>query len=188
MPVVRLAQLIVEAKSGPFSYASTQVDIPLIGLPATGFIKDADLYPGEAEGGIENEPHVTVLYGLLTEDPDEVEAVVQGFGPVTLRLDKTIVFRNDKATQAQQGADYEVVVLAIKSPDLERLHTLIAYHLDYENDRPYYVPHLTVAYVQPGCGAAYEGRVVPGFTGREFRMDTLTFCSKTGDPVSISLI
>ena len=46
-------------------------------------IKDKDIY--EAEGR-EDKPHITVLYGLHTEEIQDIKDMIKGFGPLTAKL------------------------------------------------------------------------------------------------------
>lgn len=168
----------VEKKLGPFSYASTQLDLKQDDTPDnTGryawehvrrmaeAVADGDL----AEDGRETDPHLTILYGLEDENPDAVHRLVHDFGPVTFTLGKTIVFRTE-------GAD--VVVIEATGDGLKALRQRVA-ALRHTDNYPEYKPHVTVAYVKPGEGAKYAGRA--DVDGLEVTVNTLTFSDKDGN-------
>src|SRR4051812_32863703 len=57
-------------------------------------IPDRDIGPE----GRESEPHITVKFGLHFQTPTErMRNALKGFGPVSLTLGKTSLFRNDDA-------------------------------------------------------------------------------------------
>lgn len=85
-----------------------------------------------SEEGVEDRLHVTCLYGLHTSDPEEVQRVVEAFGPMRFRLGKTSLFQNE---------DTDVVKVEVHSPDLHRLHELLA-QLEHTDTHPDYVPQI----------------------------------------------
>ncbi len=107
-------------------------------------IPNADL----AADGREDDPHVTVKYGLHTDDSDEVRQVVQDFGPVELVLGKTSLFPNE---------EHDVVKVDVGGEDIRRLNKLISDSLECTDTHPEYKPHVTLAYVKPGEGQKYAG-------------------------------
>lgn len=166
MPIVRLSS-IVTSKVGPFKYSSVQIEVPLKS-PAYGFIDPQDFY--EPEGGAEDEPHVTVLYGLLTEDTNEVQDIIAGTNPVSYTLRETVLF---------EKKDYDVVVIRVESVGIVRLHNLLTASLEFESDYDDYKPHMTVAYVNKGSGEKYAGLEIP-LSGIKLRSDFVTFKPKSG--------
>lgn len=157
-------------------FSSTQVNIPeehakaiRDWLPKN--IPDSIL----AEDGHETEPHITALFGLHADAPDEVQKVIKNFGPVKVKLGKISVFKNDK---------YDVVKVGVESPDLHRLNGELR-KLDHTSDYPDYQPHMTLAYVKPGEGAQFEGR--DDFEGREMTFNHLTFSGKDRTYIALPL-
>jgi 2'-5' RNA ligase len=164
-------------------YSSTQVNLPPeysdAFQKATSKIPDSVL----ADKGRETEPHVTVLYGLHGEDPAEVQKLLEAEGPITAKVSgSTSIFPASK-----EHPDYDVVKLAINSPDLTRLNKTISEALPNTNDYPEYQPHVTLAYVKAGEGKKYAGKPVPGLTGQTVTFDTLHFMPKSGEPSEIPL-
>lgn len=151
-------------------FSSTQIEIPAEHAAAVrslaAKIPDADL----AEDGREDRPHVTVKFGLHTNDAEEVRRVLAGEPPIKVRLGKTSLF------PAKEGADYDVVKVDVDSPDLHRLNAKIAGALKATDTHPEYKPHTTLAYVRPGLGKKYEGDA--SLEGREITVDAVTFSGK----------
>lgn len=104
-----------------------------------------------AGDGIEAEPHITVKYGLHTNNPDEIAESVKEFGVVNVCLGKISVF------PAKETGDFDVVKIDVISNDIHRLNKLIANSFETTDTHPEYKPHITVAYVKPGRGKKYSG-------------------------------
>lgn len=158
-------------------YSSTQVQLPEnVGKrmkEASARIPDADL----AEDGREEDPHVTVKYGLHGEDAEEVRKLLAGEGPIRVKLGKSSLFEND---------DADVLKVDVESEDLRLLNAKIA-ALPNSDKHPDYKPHATIAYLKPGSGKKYAGKPVPGVSGKEVVIDRLTFSGKNGEKVEIPL-
>lgn len=158
-------------------YSTTQVNLPeSIAGPvrkAGADIPDAQL----AEDGRETEPHVTVKYGLTGEDSVPVTEAVAGHGPVTVKLGKASVFHTPEA---------DVLKVDVDSPDLHALNGKVS-KLPNEDKHPDYVPHATIAYLKPGQGAQYDGKEIPGVTGQEITLDSVSFRDRAGNATDIPL-
>jgi 2'-5' RNA ligase len=170
-----------EEKAEP-EHSSTQIDVPTelagkIKDAAAKLIPDADL----ADKGREEEPHVTVLYGLEGEDPKEVADLLKGEKPIKAKIQGVSIF------PAKEAGDYDVVKLDIDSPDLRRLNTKLKQNLPYTSDYPDYKPHVTLAYVKAGTGKKYAGRVLKGVSGETITVPSVTFSAKDGTKTEIPL-
>ncbi len=134
-------------------FANTHVDLPPeIGERLTALaamIPDRDL----GEDGREDEPHVTARFGLEVDDPEEVARVVNGFGPVRLRLGKVTIFAG-----SESGKPYDVLKVDVDSLDLHELNRLLA-ELPHTDTHPTYHPHATIAYVKAGLGEKYAEKM-----------------------------
>jgi ribosomal protein S18 acetylase RimI-like enzyme len=164
-----------------FSFSSTQVNLPdneakEITRFARSFIAQADL----AEDGFEENPHITVKYGLHTNDANDVKGIFADQGPITATLGTTKVFygkENDKP--------YDVVIVEVTSPDLHKLNKHIAKNTDVTDTFPDYKPHLTLAYVKAGLGDKYANNTE--FEGRSITFDSVEFSPKEGQSVEFAL-
>ena len=90
-------------------------------------------------------PHITVKYGLHTQDPKPVASVLKGSRPVRFKLGRTSLF-------SPEGKEYDVVKVDVESPDLQRLNAKLRAALKATDTFPTYKPHVTVAYVKRGLG------------------------------------
>jgi 2'-5' RNA ligase len=114
-------------------------------------IDDDDIYTeeGDQSYGRENEPHVTILYGLHDDIPDAtIEELVDEISPTKLVLKKISIFENDK---------FDVVKFDITGVSKGRLEKMNAkfVELPHTTDFPDYHPHATIAYVKAGMGKKY---------------------------------
>ncbi|MEZ5427289.1 MAG: transglycosylase SLT domain-containing protein [Pyrinomonadaceae bacterium] len=167
-------------------FSSTQVDLPaeesrqILDL-GKDLIKEEDIYtdPKDPSFGREDNPHITVKYGLHTENPAEVRQILGGEKPFEATLGKTSIFPGGPETP------YDVVKVDVKSPELHRLNKLISEGTRVTDTHPKYVPHVTLAYVKLGTGEKYAGRA--DLEGQKIKFDRIAFSSKTGEVEDIPL-
>lgn len=165
------------AEVAPRKFSSTQVDLPadvasrVRALAAT--IPSSDL----AEDGREADPHITVQYGIDSDDVAPLRKALADLPPITATLGKTSLFEND---------DADVVKIDIDSPDLRRVREAIRTVVDAPGDtHPKYVPHATVAYVKPGKGQAYADKA--DLDGQTVTIDRITFSTRDRQTIEIQL-
>lgn len=169
------------AAGEPAKFASTQVQLTgdaagrLLALAAA--IPEAEL----ADDGREDEPHVTVKYGLHTDDPAAVYAAVREFGPVSLRLTRLAAFRS-----ADTGRPYDVLYCEVDSPDLHRLNAAVAAGCGHTDTWPTYRPHATVAYLRPGAADRYVREAPPLDAG--LTADRITFSDRLRRHTTVMLV
>lgn len=169
------------------SFSSTQFNISEAGYsrshgsPLPELKKLAASIPDDelADDGREDNFHITALFGLHDDTPEDVRDLVSDFGPVHVTLGKTSIF------PAKEDADYDVVKIDIEGDDIHRLNKLLK-TLDHTSTHPKYHPHLTLAYVKAGEGNKYVGK--NPLTGREISFDALQFSNKDRKKTVISLI
>jgi len=145
-------------------------------------ISDEDL----AEKGRESEIHLTVKYGLHTDDWQDVEDVVRGFGPVSVTLGDTSIFAAHENESQRGGADFDVVKIDVEGDRLRQLNRLLAERLPHTDSFPEYRPHVTLAYVMPGEGQKYVG--MSDLRGTDCHFTTLVFSNQDGAEKVISLL
>lgn len=113
-------------------------------------IDPEDLYEDEADGGIETEPHVTVKYGLTIEDFGLIKECLDEAKGGKVYLGKSSIFEKD---------EYDVVKIDVESETLDKLHEKLN-KLPHNDKYMDYHPHATIAYVKPGKGKKYIGKLV----------------------------
>jgi 2'-5' RNA ligase len=118
------------------------------------FIKEEDLYE---EFGIEEEAHVTVLYGF---DPSVKKKDIK-----LVMEDKCIFHKDIEFTGISlfENNEYDVIKLDVESEKLREYNNFFSENFPYESNFPDYVPHVTIAYVKKGKGKYY----VSGHTGKD---------------------
>ena len=149
-------------------FSSTQVNLTGVAankvLALARKIKDSDL----AEDGREDEPHITVKFGLHDGRPSkELRDAVVGNGHVQAKLGKTSLFESDR---------HDVVKLEVSSHDLHRLNKKVAASSEHTDTHPNYVPHVTLAYVKKGAGKKYAGD--DSLSGEPLTFDHVVFSAK----------
>jgi 2'-5' RNA ligase len=111
-------------------------------------IDKEDLYVKEADDGLETEFHVTVKYGLLTDNPKEPKGRLEDEKGGEFYLGESSIFETEK---------YDVVKMEVESEDLKRIHDRLN-ELPHEDKYPDYKAHATIAYVKKGKGKKYVGK------------------------------
>jgi 2'-5' RNA ligase len=156
--------------------SSLQIDIPsTISRRMLQFAKSIPLSE-LASDGVEKDSHVTVLYGLLDEKPDQVKEILKDIGPFQITLQDTDIFSTSPT--------FDVVFHKVNSPGLHRLNELLRKKCPHRLTHPNYNPHATIAYVKKGNGPKYIGNKIPGAT---FTAKEATFSSKNGKKTKIRL-
>lgn len=109
-------------------------------------IDDKDISNVDDVTGRETEPHVTLLYGIHDDVPDEdVEAIINEFIAPEIMLDKIGVFENEK---------FDVVKFDIECKALNSMNKKLK-ELDHTSSFPTYEAHSTIAFVKNGEGKKY---------------------------------
>lgn len=165
-------------------FSSTQFDLPE--ELADRVRKLAASIPGEdlAEGGREEHPHVTLKYGLHTEDPAGVREALAGEGPIEVVLSETSYFPSSDSTDGDDVL--KIDVSQASKQKLAGLNKKVADANEHTDTHPVYKPHVTVARLKPGRGKKYAGK--RDLAGRVFRVSSVTFSSKDGTATAIPLV
>lgn len=117
--------------------------------------QDVYLDPEDLTFGLEDEPHVTLLYGLHEEvSLDTVKSIVENhnFGPIVAF--NASIFEPEK---------YDVLKFDIRYPIkggafLHKCNQDLV-KLPHTTDFPNYHPHMTVAYIKKGLGQKYVDKI-----------------------------
>jgi len=158
-------------------FSSTQIDVP----PeiAEKIRKLAERIPDNqlADDGRETDFHITALFGLHTNDPDDVKEVLYGQRPVTIVFGKTSIFSN---------ADADVLKLEILGDGIRELNKRLKKGCEHTETHPTYQPHCTVAYLKPGKGHFWVGGEM--FDQLKFDADEVQFSNKQREKTPIYLV
>lgn len=150
MKIKKYIQFIKESTS--YDYGCVMVEVPVTNWnEITSIINKDDLYEVEGENyGIQDNPHLTLLYGLkpnITKEQVEqvLEKSVDG-EKIEIQIENIGLFEND---------NFDVVKFNVKKTEqLQKLFDSLS-ELPNENTFPDYNPHMTIAYVKKGLGKKY---------------------------------
>ncbi len=130
--------LLTEVANRKFSCVMASIDDKSIVQWTRNHIDKKDLY--EPEGGIEKESHVTILYGLHTNNPDDIKPISQNIKPFEIKLGKISKF---------EAPEYDVLKIEVISSNLHRFNKKLK-ELEYTSKYKEYIPHCTLAYIKKG--------------------------------------
>ena len=137
--------------------------------------------------GFEDEPYITLRYGLHTANASDVADVLHPWVRIAACVTGVSVFKTEQ---------YDVVTLDVGShdDDLTGVHDLLG-ELEHTDTYSEFKPHITLAYVKPGMGAKYAGARFPFWRGESdvadakswLSFDDVRFSSKDGAKTDINL-
>jgi phage gp29-like protein/2'-5' RNA ligase len=167
-----------DSATDDYSYASTQVNIT--GSVRTQVMAMAADIPDDAlvAEGREDDPHVTVKYGI---DPavtiEELRPIIGPRAAGSLTLGPTAFFA---------APDWDVVFLTVDSPDIVALNKAIVDAVKTTSTKPNYVPHLTLAFVESGRGHEFAGN--GALVGVKFNYNAVYYSDTEGNLTKIQAI
>lgn len=144
---MKLSDLIMENHKHEYGCVMLHFDFPEMNK-IQDMIKPEDIYEDESDDsyGLENEPHVTILYGLHNEvSSEDVKRVLKDFAFGPCRLTNASLF---------EGPPYDVLKYEIDGDGLHEANLQLK-RFPYTSDFPEYHPHLTIAYLKTGKGKRY---------------------------------
>lgn len=165
-------KITTKAAKGDYSWVSLRMPEPI--RDACKKMRDridpADII--EKEGF----PHITVKYGLTTDEPDDVKGVLYGAKGGEVEFGKTTLFEHD---------DQDVLKVSVKSDALNVINERIS-RLPNEDKYPEYHPHMTLAYLQPGTGKKYKS--MGDLDGTTIEFDEVVFEDTKAEKTTIQLL
>lgn len=100
--------------------------------------------------GREEELHVTIKFGLTESyTKEQMAKMLRGTHPFVMTVRGMDIFQNPK---------FDVVKFNVDGPELHRLREIFD-RLPNVDEHPVYHPHMTLAYLKPGLGERFKGRV-----------------------------
>lgn len=122
------------------------------------------------------DPHITVKYGIVDVDIDQLKDKLSDFGPIVVKLGDVSKF---------ECGDYDVIKIDVDSDDLHRLNSLINKYAPHIDTYDEYSPHVTIAYVKSGSSDACCGDNT--FNGDEIEFDHVLLSDRDGQIHEIPL-
>lgn len=179
-----------ETAEPKYKFGSTQTNIPKDSeaaqalATARGKIDKADLMSTDHGGdgqGLEEEPHVTVRYGIKGEDTAKLRKFIESQEPFDAKLGKTSSF---PATEHSDGA--APIIAPVEAPELHRIEAEMDKHGDFaDRSFPEYKPHATLGYVKPEAAEKYTGDTTT--EGKRFRVNSIAITDRNGNATEIPL-
>jgi len=119
-----------------------------------GIDKDDVYYkPYDQSYGLEENPHVTILYGIHEEevDPQRMADMIEFYmKPVTVTIEEIGVF---------EGEEYDVVKYNVPITGQLQKYRDVFIQVPNTQNFPEYQPHMTIAYVKSGEGKKYATKL-----------------------------
>ena len=123
--------------------------------------------------GKENNPHVTVMYGLSPVEENRVKELLT-------KVPKKIVAELGQISKFENAdAPYDVLKIEVKSSHLSKIHEMIRKNFDNNYQWPQYNPHVTLAYVKKGTCNEYVGNKT--FEGMKVMFETFMYSNGDRD-------
>ena len=171
-------QLLTEEKGNSYKYGCVMLYLDLDENKENeiqSLIDENDLYLGTEDDpgyGREDEPHVTVLYGIHSDVPDEdVEKLIDKLTQPELILNKISIFDN-----SDKG--FDVVKFDVENNELHQMNEMFK-KLPYTSEYPDYHPHVTIAYVKAGEGEKYV-KTLPEDTEIKIKPNKIVYSKPDG--------
>jgi len=152
--MIKLKHLMKENSKSTYSFGCVMLNLKFDELKKIqSHISPNDIY-AESSGntyGLEDEPHITLLYGLHAEVTNsDVKKICDSYKFTDLIAHDVSLFKNDK---------YDVLKFNIRYPTrggnfLRKCNSELR-KLPHTNTYPDYIPHMTIAYINPGMGEKY---------------------------------
>jgi 2'-5' RNA ligase len=164
-------------------YSCVMVDVPdAVAREVKAFgrkIPDGYVFrhPDQPGYGREQDPHITLLYGIHTEKSTRVRKLVRDVETFQVALGKVSLFTTSSV--------YDVLKIEVAAPALTRLNKMLRDSLYCTQSFHEYSPHMTVAYLEKGRGEKYDGD--DRFKGKTFEATHLIFSSSAGTKTRIKL-
>jgi 2'-5' RNA ligase len=121
----------------------------------TAGIDEDDVYikPHDKSYGLEEKPHVTVVYGIHEDEIDSetiANVIKANMKPFTVKIEDVDVF---------EGDEYDVVKYNVPIHDQLQQYRDLFMKFPNTQSFPDYNPHMTIAYVKPGTGKKYKRKL-----------------------------
>lgn len=171
---------IYENKSGnlyEYGCLMLKLDIP----DWSNFLSEIDeslLYESDLDRyGLENEPHITIIYGLHNDIFDD--EVIELFSD----LKKSEFDIKINGIDCFHNLDYDVLKMNVKSDKLMELNE-VSKKLSHTSTYPCYIPHITIGYFQKGLAECYSQ---PNFEMIISYIDKIIYSKTNGQKIDIPI-
>lgn len=170
--------LLTESKK--YKYSSTQCNFPpeaagkVLKWSKNNIPNNVLIYNDHANRR-ENEIHTTILYGLHTNEIEDVKKIISNFHPFEITLGEVSKFTNN---------EYDVIKIDVESKELKKLNRALK-KLEHTNNFPTYHPHCTIAYVKKDSCNHLIGDL--HFDGIKVKVNKIIFSPSEGRKTLVNL-
>lgn len=176
--------LINERRKNKYDYSSLLIELPediTDNVISWGFdnIPNDSLFldPNDPEFGREEDIHITLIYGLHTENARHISELFVEEKEFECKLGNINLFTKNK--------NFDVLVVDVECEKLHELNLKVKRELEVTESYPIYIPHVTICYLKKGhCKSFLKDNV---FDGEKFMINKILFSSKTGVKTPIKL-
>lgn len=177
MKIKKYMQFIKEATDHKHEYGCV-----MLGLESpewkniTDTIDPDDIYnhPTDPTYGIEENPHVTLLYGIHSDvDDSEVEKIINNLKGQNLSLDILGI-------ESFTNKDFDVVKFGVNPSDQLKSINKEFSKLPNTNKFPDYKPHITIGYTKPGTAQKY----VDPNKKIDFKIKDIVYSKASGEKIN----
>jgi 2'-5' RNA ligase len=131
--------------------------------------------------GIRTGPiHITVRYGIQTEDTGPIEAYLS-----TLPTMEAVLGSTESFPPSESSDNAAVLIAPVECPELFAVNSSLADHGDFTDPDFEYRPHVTIAYLQPGKESKYVDK--DWTKGKTFTIREVTVITPGKDRKTITL-
>lgn len=146
-------------------------------------IVNDDIIYKKGDYGIEKDTHVTIKWGITTNEVDEFKDFLKQKKSFEIELGNLSLFDNSK----HNDISYDVLKIEVKSTQIHNLHKSISNNFETEETHKDFKPHITLCYLKKGkCPQEILGK--NRLTGTKIKIDNLLFIDKNSKETKISLL
>ncbi len=177
----KFTQKINENSTSIYDFGCLMLQIP-IKLQDFQNIEGSDIYTeeGDKSYGLEDEPHITILYGLHSNDinDSEIENCIKEFSKNNPTIKGTL-----KEISCFSNEKYDVLKFDVECDQLHQFNKILK-EFPNTNSFPDYHPHLTIGYLQPKSGSKYSMKLDTPF---EFESSNIIYSKPNGEKINYNL-
>lgn len=139
----------IQSPRNKYNCLMIRFDIPNWDKFVNNLIKKEDIFMTKEDGfGIEDNPHVTILFGIHDYVP--LSDVKKSLVPIKHIKCKTRVI------DVFPNPQFDVVKFNVEGNYLKQMNKALTNSVDYTTSHPEYKAHMTIAYAKPGTGNKYK--------------------------------
>lgn len=132
------------------------------------------LYKPDMSMGFEDNPHVTILFGLHDATPPLCGMdIIETHPKFNITLGTISIFKGNESDNP-----FDVIKADVNASDVYALNTALADACDHTSDFPEYIPHATMAFVQKDACNHLDGANL--MSGISFVVSHLIYSSSDG--------